>query len=102
MSAAITWPDLDIEEVDIVYFRFGDSLPPGDTILTADVQCVVERGIDAAPDLVKVGLAVIDGLDVWQKVRGRTAGVIYHLRCTAAAQSGRVKVVAANLPVKRF
>lgn len=93
---------IDVEERDVVTFAFHNRLAPGETLLDADIGCDAFRGEDALPGEVLVGGAQVQGSNVLQAVRGRSAGVTYHLRCVVPTSADRTLTEAALLPCKRL
>ena len=103
MTEAARWPAMDVEDIDVVSFGFGGALRDGETVGAVAIQCTVIRGTDATPAAVLVGGPTVLGAAVLQRVQGRVWPVVYHLRVKATlVPSGRVVVVAADLPVERF
>lgn len=95
---------LDLEEIKVVRFEFAKELPAEGVLQSAAVAVTVIYGTDATPAGLCVGLPVVQGSDVLQRVTGagRTANAIYHLRCRAVDDDGQAHVVAADLTVKRL
>lgn len=89
---------IDVDEVDTLTFQFAAGLLDGESIVSADVQCTVHAGTDAAPSNLLVGPPQISGTDVLQLAQGNVTAVTYHLRCLATLSSGRVLVAAGYLP----
>lgn len=77
LSTKNTAEELTIE------FDMLSRLKVGETVATATVTCGVYSGTDPSPSAMIVGLAVVSGSIVKQKVIGGLVGNVYLLTCTA-------------------
>ena len=89
----------DTAENKVVEFPFEDELATAETITSASVGITVTSGTDPSPSSMLVGVPVVVGTSVLQRISGGIAGVTYHLRATADSSVGGVHVVAADLKV---
>ncbi len=95
------WPAKDPEESLVAAFDFTPDMDTGEAISSAVCSISVLSGIDADADSVLFVPSTIDDGVVLQPFRGGVSGVTYTLRCVATlTPTGRVLVLAANLPVR--
>ena len=94
-TESIQWPDLDPADIDVAELDYS-LYANGAALNSAVADVVVLRGTDASPELALVGPVTIIGHKVYQRVRGRTAGVHYKLRMRAVFADGREKVLAGS------
>lgn len=102
-AAAIVWPPLDVADIDLLEFDF--SLYCAGIAITATLcTCEVARGVHATPSVVLLGLPVVVGSKVYQRVQGAggLADVQYHIRLRAELADGRARVLAGILPITRL
>lgn len=82
-------------------FDFTAEVDAGESIASAVVTVALLNGTDATPSALLNGSLTIAGATVLQPFHGGVDGVTYTLRCEATlTPSGRVLVLAANLPVR--
>lgn len=96
-----TWPAKDPDESLVSAFDFSAEIDPGETLSSVLCSIAVLAGVDASAASVLFGSPTIAGGVVLQPFHGGVDGVTYTLRCVATlAPTGRVLVLAANLPVR--
>lgn len=99
MSA--TWPAKDPAESLVCAFDFTAELDPGETISSVLVSVSLLAGVDPTPAALLFDLPTIAAGVVLQPFRAGVHGATYKLRCVATLDpTGRVLVLAANLPVR--
>lgn len=94
-----TFGPKDPEEIKLLTFDFAGELASGETISTVDITCAAVSGTDAGAAAMLLGVPVISGNKVAQKVQAGINAVTYRLRCKATGNGGLVHVVAGLLPV---
>lgn len=96
-----SWPSKDPAEVLVVTFDFSSEVDSGESISAAQVYAEVVFGTDPIPTAVLSGSPSVAGGAVLQAVNGGVDGAVYGVRCVATlSPTGRVLVLAANLPVR--
>lgn len=99
MSA--NWPAKDPAESLVCGFDFTAELDPGETITSAALSVALLAGVDPDPAAMLFDLPTIADGVVLQPFRAGVHGATYKLRCVATLDpTGRVLVLAANLPVR--
>lgn len=82
-------------------FDFTAEVDAGESIFSAVVSVSLLAGTDATPSALLTGSPVIAAGTVLQPFHAGVDGVTYTLRCVATlTPTGRVLVLAANLPVR--
>lgn len=92
--------DKDPDEVEFVGFNFSPRLATGETLVSATFYVVVVAGVDATPDALLQGEAIVDGGVAKHKVGGGVSGVHYRVCAHAVTSSGQTLVESASLVVK--
>lgn len=96
-----TWPAKDPAESLVCGFDFTAELDPGETISSVLVSVSLLAGVDPDPAAMLFDLPTIAAGVVLQPFRAGVHGAVYKLRCVATLDpTGRVLVLAANLPVR--
>ena len=96
-----SWPAKDPAESLVAGFDFTAELDTGETIASALCSIAVLSGVDPSAASVLFGSPTIAGGVVLQPFHAGVNGVTYTLRCVATlTPTGRVLVLAANLPVR--
>jgi len=92
----------DPAEVIVLTWDYTAALDATETITGAQTSTALLSGADDAPiDLTLSGSPIIAGGQIKQAVTGGQAGANHLVRCQATlAPSGRILVLAANLPVR--
>lgn len=92
---------LDLDEVKLLRFDFStDSAVSATAILSAPTVTVqAYDGVDATPNALKDGVAVVSGLTVVQRVKPGLVGVTYKIRVTVTDNSGQVHGITGLLQV---
>ena len=72
-------------------------LAPGDAILSATFFLGVVVGNDPNVNSHFIGLPVVNGLIVYQKIGGLVTGVTYCITCDIVTVSGQTPSISANL-----
>lgn len=96
---ATTWPAIDPQEQVTTKVDFGPALGFGDRLYSVEVSVLVVRGVDATPDLMRVGTAMLKGARVLQRLQGRVSGASYLVKYLATTTQGNVLVLRRVLPV---
>jgi hypothetical protein len=91
----------DPREVDTFTVDFRNLLATGETIQSATWACEVLKGNDAAPTVMIIGSADINGTNVSQQITGGVAGVTYLLSCLAVTSAGNTLVGSGSLVVQK-
>lgn len=90
----------DPEEIKVIKFAFARELN-GATIATISyVTPSVQKGVDASPGLVALGVPVVSGTDVLQRMQAGVDGVVYKWRAKVVDSNGNVHVVSDTVQVR--
>jgi len=95
-----SWPAKDPAEKLIATFDFDPEMDAGESIQSVLISCDTLSGADSTPSAVLDGSPTISGGSVLQPFQAGLDGCTYTLRCVATLSSGRILVLAANLPVR--
>jgi hypothetical protein len=96
-----TLPAKDPAERVIVDFDFSLDLDTAEYITgTPAVGVALVAGTDPSPAAILLGTPTVAAGVARQAIIGGVAGATYRLRCAATLDSGRILVLAANLPVR--
>ena len=66
-----------------------DGLSTGVTITGSSWAIVVYHGTEVTPTLITVGVPVVTGLIISQKLTGGTLGITYMIECTYTTSDGQ-------------
>lgn len=102
-AAAIVWPPLDVADIDTLEFDYS-LYAAGSAIVSTLCTCEIARGVHTTPSGVLLGLPIVVGSKVYQRVQGAggVADVQYHIRLRAELADGRARVLAGILPIMRL
>lgn len=111
-------PVMDVEEIDDIPFDFASGMLATDVIQAFQVEVDLERGVDADPQSMCVGVPALGrivpstrdfvadpaGRIVLQRFSalGRPARNTYCLRCVVTLDSGRQLVAAGHMRVRKL
>lgn len=93
---------LEVGEIKALRFDFSTEAAEAVTLsapIAGDVTCVVLDGVDANPGSVLVGLPVVDGKFLVQRVQPGVVGVTYKVNAFATDSSGLRHHIAAKFSV---
>lgn len=94
-----TWPEKYPQELITAEFDFGPSLPYGDAIASTQLFITTVQGVDATPDNVRNGVAIIKGARAFQRLKAGLAGCSYLIECHATTVNGNLLIIPRVLPV---
>lgn len=92
-----------LERVPLV-FGFALEIPAGTTLSSATRTCTLKKGVDATPQALLSGNAIVDAVagEVVQFVQGGVATCRYVIVATATLSNGEILVRGIELPVIDF
>lgn len=96
---AVTWPAKYVAERITPEFNFAPGLAAGDSVATVSIDVTTVQGVDAAPNAIKFGGAVIKGARVFQQLAAGLAGCSYLVVATATTTQNNILVIPRVLPV---
>lgn len=80
-------------------FDFSNVIALGETITGATMNVEVVEGTDPSPSSIMVGLPIVNGSRVAQRIAGGLDQVTYRLELTATTSLTNVYTSVADLPV---
>lgn len=95
----ITWPEKYPAERVTAAFDFSPSLAAGDSVASVTINVTTVLGVDATPNAIKFGSAVIKGARVYQQLAGGLAGCSYLVVAQATTVQNNIVVIRRILPV---
>lgn len=90
---------LETGEVKALRFDFSTEVTGIATIDSVEVVCITWKGVDAAPNLVMVGLPTVEGLQAVQVIKPGVVGCTYLLTATATDTAMLKHKIAAYVTV---
>ena len=90
---------IDFDELKTLQFSFANELESGKTIVSVAISITVKQGTDTSPSNRLLGIPVVSGTSVLQRVQPLIPDVVYHLRARAVDSDGNAHVVSGDLTV---
>lgn len=89
----------DPEEIKVLKFPFARELDGATIASVSFATPSVFKGVDPAPAAVALGLPVVSGTDVLQRMQGGLNGVVYKWRVRVVDSNGNAHVLADTVLV---
>lgn len=96
---SVTWPAKYAAERITTEFDFAPGLAAGDSVATVSIDVTTVLGVDATPNAIKFGGAVIKGKRVYQQFAAGLAGCSYLVVAQATTAQNNILIIPRVLPV---